>query len=283
MALALLLGGLVLAACLPPKPAPPKPAVPVTIATTTTTTTVDPAPPGAGSIMGPSTLTAAQIAAYVCHVGHCPATPATPDSWKPALSPTAMAQLYIDEGNLVGVRGDIAFCQSVLETGWFAWSGSFSHLNDPPVAPTDPAYTQFPGYVLPSDHNYAGIGAYNGSNVFMRQPTAQLGVRAQLQHLRNYADATSTPDNLGAPFVPRPGYTTTNFTTFVYHGKAPNWGDLNGKWAVPGTTYAQTFLGICNNMRTFSGLAPLAVPAASGASAQSEFVPFDPSQVTFRN
>jgi N-acetylmuramoyl-L-alanine amidase len=271
---ALAAGALLLAACLPPKPAPPPP---------TTTTTADPPTIADGSIMGPSQLTAAQIAAYVCHVGHCPATPATADSWKPELTPTQMAQLYIDEGNLVGVRGDIAFCQSILETGWFAWSASFSHLNDPPITnPADPNYTTWPGFVLPADHNYAGIGAFNGSNVYMRQPTAQLGVRAQLQHLRNYADATSTPTNLGAPLVLRPNYNAGNFTTFVFHGKAPNWVDLDGKWAVPGTTYGQTILGICNSIRTFSGLAPIPVPAASGASAQSELVPFDPSQVTFR-
>ena len=104
----------------------------------------------------------------------------------------------------------------------------------------------------------------------------------ELQHLRNYADSTSTPDNLGAPFVPRPGYTTTNFATFVYHGKAPNWVDLDGKWAVPGTTYGQTILQICNEMRTFSGLAPIAIPAASGLGAQSVLAPFDPATVTYR-
>jgi N-acetylmuramoyl-L-alanine amidase len=265
----LAVGAVLLAACLPPPPPPPPPP------------TTQPPPPliEDGSIMGPSQLRAAQIAAYVCKVGHCAQTPATAQSWKPELTPTEMAQLYIDEGNLVGVRGDVAFCQSVLETGWFAWPSSFTHLSDPPAAPGD---TTFPGFVLPSDHNYAGIGAFGGSNVFMRQATAPLGVRAQLQHLRNYADAGSTPDNLGAPFVPRPGYTTTNYNTFVYKGKAPNWVDLDGKWAVPGTTYGQTILQICNSMRTNAGLAPIPIPPAAGASAQSEFVPFDPSTVTFR-
>ena len=232
--------------------------------------------------MGPSELTAAQIAAYVCHVNHCPANPPTTTSWKPELTPTQMAQLYIDEGNLVGVRGDIAFCQSILETGWFtSLPGSPAHYNDPAVPSTDPNYAIYPGFVLASDHNYAGIGAFPGSHVFMRQDTAQLGVRAQLQHLRNFADATSTPDNLGAPFVARPGSTPANYTTFVYHGKAPNWIDLDGKWAVPGTTYGQTILDICNSIRTFSGLAPIPIPAASGLSAQS-FIPFDPATVTFR-
>ena len=60
-----------------------------------------------------------------------------------------------------------------------------------PVAPPPVVQTCDPhwrGYVLPSDHNYAGIGAYTGSDRFMCKPTPRQGVRAQIQHLRNYAD-----------------------------------------------------------------------------------------------
>jgi hypothetical protein len=111
------------------------------------------------------------------------------------------------------------------------------------------------GYVVASDHNYAGIGAYNGSTVFMCKDNPTSGVRAHLQHLRNYADPASTPQNLGNPFEPRPGYTESNFGTFRYHGQAPRWIDLNGRWAVPGTTYAHTFVNnICNPMRASASL-----------------------------
>jgi hypothetical protein len=130
----------------------------------------------------------------------------------------------------------------------------------PPAAPVAPASCSNPwrGYVVASDHNYAGIGAFNGSTVFMCKTTPTAGVRAHLQHLRNYADPASTPTNLGNPFEPRPGYTQANFTTFTYHGQAPRWVDLNGRWAVPGTTYAQTFVqGICNSMRARFGLPAL--------------------------
>lgn len=114
------------------------------------------------------------------------------------------------------------------------------------------------GYVVAADHNYAGIGAFTGSSVFMCKDTPTRGVRAQLQHLRNYADPASTPTNLGQPFEPRPGYTEANFATFPYHGLAPLWKDLNGKWAVPGTTYAQTIVnGICTPMRISAGLPAL--------------------------
>jgi Mannosyl-glycoprotein endo-beta-N-acetylglucosaminidase len=225
--------------------------------------------PGAVTIMGPSELTAAQIVNYLCNSPQLGSTHAyctsvsAGGSWKPEITPLQMAQLYIDEGNLVDVRGDIAFCQSILETGWFRWT------NSPwpePVGAADNGI--WPGYVLALDHNYAGLGAYNGSHVYMRTSTPQLGVRAQLQHLRNYADAASTVNNLGAPFEPRIGYGPSQFASFRYKGQAPTWVQLNGKWAVPGTTYAQGFLNICNNIRVFNGLAPLST-SSTGTSALS--------------
>ena len=99
----------------------------------------------------------------------------------------------------------------------------------------------------------------------MRKPTPTQGVRAHLQHLRNYADAASTPDNLGAPFEPRIGYGPSQFSSFTYKGQAPTWVQLNGKWAVPGTTYGQTILQICNSMRTFNGLPPVQASDAGEA------------------
>jgi hypothetical protein len=101
------------------------------------------------------------------------------------------------------------------------------------------------GYVLPSDHNYAGIGAYTGSDRYMCKPTPRRGIRAQIQHLRNYADPTSVSTNLGAPFESRPKYDAVAFDTFVYKGQAPRWVDLEGRWAVPGTTYWDTIKNIC--------------------------------------
>ena len=50
-----------------------------------------------------------------------------------------LAQDYIDEGENAGVRGDVAFAQSILETGGFSFPGG--------------------GQVLVNDNNFAGIGA----------------------------------------------------------------------------------------------------------------------------
>jgi len=115
------------------------------------------------------------------------------------------------------------------------------------------------GYVVPSDHNYAGIGAYTGSDRYMCKPTPRRGIRAQIQHLRNYADPSSVSTNLGAPFESRPKYDANAFNTFVYKGAAPTWEGLEGRWAVPGTTYWDTIKNICDNMRGRFGIGPLAV------------------------
>src|SRR5688572_23430971 len=107
------------------------------------------------------------------------------------------------------------------------------------------------GYVLPSDHNYAGLGAFNGSDRYMCKPTPEQGVRAQIQHLRNYADPNSHTYNLGYPFEPRVKYDAAAYESFQFKGMAPTWVGLNGKWAVPGTTYGQTILSIYNEMLAY--------------------------------
>jgi hypothetical protein len=115
--------------------------------------------------------------------------------------------------------------------------------------------TQFwRGYVLASDHNYAGLGAFPGSDRYMCKDTPTQGVRAQLQHLRNYADGAVTPSQLGHPFEPRVKYDEAAFMSFPFKGDAPRWIDLNGKWAVPGHTYAHTIVNeIYNKMRVHAG------------------------------
>jgi hypothetical protein len=125
----------------------------------------------------------------------------------------------------------------------------------PPILQTCSPYWR--GYVVPSDHNYAGIGAYNGSDRYMCKPSATRGIRAQMQHLRNYADAASVSTSLGAPFEPRPKYDAYAFDTFPYKGSAPTWQGLEGRWAVPGTYYWDRISEIYNEMRVGAGLPPL--------------------------
>jgi hypothetical protein len=113
----------------------------------------------ASPIMGPSRLTAADLVAYVdsLHLH--------PHLTVPLLT---LAGFYISEGNAEGVRGDVAFAQSILETGAFMFPGH--------------------GLLVPTDNNFAGIDACDSCKHGDLFATAQLGVRAQIQLLRVYAD-----------------------------------------------------------------------------------------------
>lgn len=177
------------------------------------------------SIRGSSTLNAGQISAWF------KATTKSP--YRATVPVEQLANHFVTEGNLANVRGDIAFVQSVLETGWFSFPAG--------------------GYIKPADNNFGGIGAYgDGSHVF-RAPSAQIGVRAQMQLLRRYADSKSTQHNIGSTPVaelwnPPSRYDYPGRT----HGWAPNWNDLSGRWAAS-TTYAAAIFGLYDSMLRHSG------------------------------
>ena len=77
-----------------------------------------------------------------------------------------MFPLYLLEGEAEGVRGDIAFAQSCLETGNFIFSGSAVSLKQ---------------------NNFCGLGVSQRGRVGLSFDTPQLGIRAQIQHLKAYA------------------------------------------------------------------------------------------------
>lgn len=122
---------------------------------------------------------------------------------KLSVSLLELAELFLEEGANEGIRGDIAFCQSIKETGWF----------------------RFGGQVLPEQNNFAGIGATNNSPV---GKGARLGVRAQIQHLKAYANDEALDPRFG----------------LVTRGAA---GNMNGRWAVPG----ESILKIWEEMYNF--------------------------------
>ena len=122
-----------------------------------------------------------------------------------------LTDIYISEGDAAGVRGDIAFAQSVLETGGFSFPER--------------------GQVHPADNNFAGLGACDSCSTGRGYPDARTGVRAQIQLLRAYADASVTAMNLGNPPV------DPKLPDFFLKGRAPTWSGLTGTWATS-TTYA---------------------------------------------
>lgn len=150
--------------------------------------TVTPEEGNETAIMGVSIATVDQLTSYL--LKHNPN----------AENYSHLAKLFIDEGSKEGVRGDIAFCQACKETGYF----------------------KFGGDVSPDQHNYAGLGATGGvpGLIFAND---QIGVRAQIQHLKAYA---STQPLILPCIDPR--------YSFVTKGCAATIERLSGKWAVPG-------------------------------------------------
>jgi hypothetical protein len=153
-------------------------------------------------IMGAARLTGAELARWFR---------AERRSGRTTVPIEELARIFLEEGDAAGVRGDIAFAQSVLETGSFSFPDR--------------------GQVRPTDNNFAGIGACDSCSTGRAYPDARTGARAQMQLLRAYADASITAANLGHPPV------DPKLPSFFLRGRAPTWRGLTGTWATS-TTYA---------------------------------------------
>ena len=153
-----------------------------------------PLPPASSRFVGPSILGTAVLTADEL-VGWYNSTRHRASLTAPL---PAVAGHYLEIGAADGVRADIAFAQSMLETAFFG----------------------FPGYgqVAISDNNFAGIGACDSCATGFHFPDAKSGVMAQLQLLHAYATAgPPVPGPLAGPFR--------------VAGCCPTWMALTGVWA----------------------------------------------------
>ncbi|MBA2325068.1 MAG: glucosaminidase domain-containing protein [Actinobacteria bacterium] len=179
-------------------------------------------------VLGQSVLTAADLAGWY-------RTTDSKANLSDGLTIDGLAMLFIEEGAAESVRGDVAFAQAYLETGGFAFPGH--------------------GQVSVDDHNFAGLGACDSCATGRRFPTARDGVRAQIQHLRNYADEQSTAaalTNSPSPYWygADPATAARNFDTFYAKGWAPIWEMMGkGKWATD-PNYAGKVIGLYERMAT---------------------------------
>jgi hypothetical protein len=159
----------------------------------------DDATTSASPIVGPSRLTADDLVAYVDSLRLNPAPHLT-------VPMRTLAEMYISEGSAEGIRGDVAFAQSVLETGAFTFPGH--------------------GLLDPVDNNFAGIDACDSCKHGDRFASALDGVRAQIQLLRVYADPTlNSITDFAHPvaLLHEPRLRSTGF--------AQTWYALGGRWA----------------------------------------------------
>ena len=134
-----------------------------------------------------------------------------------------IAEQFISVSARYGLRGDIALCQSIIETGWFKYTGGTA--------------------VTPDDHNYCGLGVTVLGEKGCQFATVKEGVTAQIQHLYAYACTKSLP--AGETLVdPRFKYVT--------RGIAPNWEDLgSGKWA-SAAGYGEAIIEMYEKMMAFN-------------------------------
>lgn len=137
------------------------------------------------AIMGTAKATAAQMKAYI-------AARNKDKKWQD------IVDIYLEEGKAEGVKGDVAFAQSCLETGNF----------------------KFTGDVTEDQNNFAGIGTTGGGVKGHSFPDVRTGVMAQIQHLKAYASKEALKNECVDPRF-----------NLVTRGVAPTVDALEGKWA----------------------------------------------------
>ena len=153
-----------------------------------------------------------------------------------------IAEQFIAVGQTYGIRGDIALCQSIIETGWFKFNDGTA--------------------VTPDQHNYCGLGVTSLGMKGESFATIKEGVTAQIQHLYAYACTKSLP--AGETLI-------DNRFKYVNRGCAPNWEDLGGKWSSV-STYGSQIVAKYNEMMAFQmpgGTNPTPNPSTSSLTASS--------------
>ncbi len=102
-----------------------------------------------------------------------------------------LALIFVEEAKAEGVRAEVAWCQTILETGWLG----FENCD-----------------VSPTQNNYAGIGATGNGEPGNKFDSPREGVRAQIQHLKAYASTQSLNNTC---VDPRFTYVTRGVAKFV--------------------------------------------------------------------
>ena len=114
-------------------------------------------------IMGSSSVTTQEMVDYFNDSGET--YPSEALSKGGADSIETFCQMYYDEACAEGVRPEVAFAQTMKETGFLQYGG-------------DASIEQF---------NFAGLGTTGGGVPGNSYPDVRTGIRAQIQHLKAYA------------------------------------------------------------------------------------------------
>ncbi|MBD2464560.1 N-acetylmuramoyl-L-alanine amidase [Oscillatoria sp. FACHB-1407] len=131
-----------------------------------------------------------------------------------------LPKLYREESAIEGVNHDIAFCQMCVET----------------------AFLRFGTSISPEQNNFGGIAAVGGDEDGATFPSARIGVRAQIQHLKAYASTAPLVQELVDPRF-----------RFVTRGVAPLIDQLSGRWAAD-LQYGTKVMAILRRLYESAGL-----------------------------
>lgn len=167
-------------------------------------------------IMGQGQATVTQMVSYALKGNASPLLP--------YCTIEELAQLFIDEAEIEGVRADVAWAQALKETGYFKYGG----------------------IVLPEQNNYAGIGALNNNSkgdaaIF---DTPKIGVRAQIQHLKAYASTEPLKNKCVDPRFHLVKRGSAKYVEWLGYEDNPN----GAGWAWPGKGYGKDIVKILNNI-----------------------------------
>jgi hypothetical protein len=125
-----------------------------------------------------------------------------------------LSLLYVDEAALEGIDHDVAFAQMCLETG----------------------FLRYGGLVTGDMNNFCGLGAIDQEKPGEWFSSPQIGVRAQIQHLKGYATMDPPSQELVDPRY-----------KYVRYGSATTIEGLAGTWATD-QLYADKIVAIINRI-----------------------------------
>jgi flagellum-specific peptidoglycan hydrolase FlgJ len=131
-----------------------------------------------------------------------------------------LSRIYVEEAALEGIDHDVAFAQMCLETG----------------------FLRFGGLVTFDMNNFCGLGSTGPGVPGERFPSPQIGVRAQIQHLKGYATEVPPSQELVDPRY-----------KYVRYGSAPTIKGLAGTWAAD-LRYAEKIASVLQRMYAISNI-----------------------------
>ena len=134
-------------------------------------------------------------------------------------TPEEIVNVYWVEAMNENIRPDLAFCQAIVETGFFKYGGD----------------------VLPSQNNFCGLGTVGGGAKGVRFKTPAEGARAHIQHLLAYSRV-----ELPKTKIIDPRYKLVHGIR-MERGLIHKWSGLNGTWAMGGN-YCEKIMTHYQNM-----------------------------------